>query len=257
MDFMKYDFNVTDIRLVCHVPKNGGSRVHKNRASHGVVFYPSGEREYLFDGGRSINVCKNKIAYLPQSSTYVVNVSAPGDCYAINFMLSEEVDFEPFSVKIKNSEQISELFRSCLKIWKERKRGYQMECKAYLYRILCILQREAEDDYLPNEKARLIAPAVDYLREKYTSDDVSIARLSALCGITPEYFRRVFRGVFGTSPLSYINNLKLNNARELLDSGMYTVSDSARASGYSDMSHFSREFKKKYGVSPRDYVGRR
>ena len=56
----------------------------------------------------------------------------------------------------------------------------------------------------------------------------------------------------GVSPLAYINSLKITRAKELLLSGMYTVTEVAFMSGYSDISHFSREFKKSTGVSPRN-----
>ncbi|MDD6214022.1 MAG: helix-turn-helix transcriptional regulator [Firmicutes bacterium] len=74
-----------------------------------------------------------------------------------------------------------------------------------------------------------------------------------MCGITPEYFRKIFRTYYGTSPVKYINELKLSHAKELLSSGMYSVTDAALQSGYSDMSFFSREFKKNTDVTPKDY----
>ncbi|MBQ8232699.1 MAG: helix-turn-helix domain-containing protein [Lachnospiraceae bacterium] len=48
----------------------------------------------------------------------------------------------------------------------------------------------------------------------------------------------------------YINNLKISRAKELLSSGMYTVTQAAEMSGYTDVSHFSREFKKATGAAP-------
>ena len=79
------------------------------------------------------------------------------------------------------------------------------------------------------------------------------SRLSRMCGITPEYFRRIFAGVYGISPKRYIENLKLTRAKELLQSGMYSVTEAATLSGYTDMSHFSRCFKKYTGVAPKNF----
>lgn len=55
-------------------------------------------------------------------------------------------------------------------------------------------------------------------------------------------------------PIKYINNLKMTRAKELLSSGMYTVSEVCFLSGYKDESYFSREFKKHFNLSPREYT---
>ena len=75
-----------------------------------------------------------------------------------------------------------------------------------------------------------------------------------MCGITPEYFRKLFCGFYGVSPIKYINALKLSRAEELLASQMYSVTEAAEMSGYTDMSHFSREFKKHTGMSPTEFI---
>ena len=51
----------------------------------------------------------------------------------------------------------------------------------------------------------------------------------------------------------YINDLKISHAKELLASGMYSVTEAALQSGYADLSHFSREFKKTVGISPKKF----
>ena len=82
---------------------------------------------------------------------------------------------------------------------------------------------------------------------------ISAEKLSELCGVSYEYFRRTFHRFYNCSPVKYINNLKLTRAKELLKSGMYTVSETAILSGFSDLSHFSRFFKANVGVLPSDY----
>ena len=72
--------------------------------------------------------------------------------------------------------------------------------------------------------------------------------------MSESYFRRIFLKNYGISPIKYINNLKIERAKELLTSGLYTVSDVAELSGFHDESYFSREFKKHSGKTPKEYV---
>lgn len=77
--------------------------------------------------------------------------------------------------------------------------------------------------------------------------------LSQNANISYEYFRRIFENVYGVSPVKYLNKLRIDRAKELLNSGMYTVADAAFQSGFSDISYFSRFFKKETGLSPSEY----
>jgi len=53
--------------------------------------------------------------------------------------------------------------------------------------------------------------------------------------------------------MQYVGRLRLARARELLDRSRLNVAEVARASGFCDPFHFSRVFKREFGVSPRNY----
>ena len=82
---------------------------------------------------------------------------------------------------------------------------------------------------------------------------LTMAELAQMCGVSETYFRRIFLNAKGCSPIDYINNLKLSRAKELLGSGMYSISEVAEQSGFHDESYFSRFFKKQTGVAPSKY----
>lgn len=251
--FMNYDFNISKIILACYVPAGSGQAVHKNRAGHGLAVNLEGIKEYEFSDNKKIVVKQNDIIYLPKHSNYKVTSTVSGACYAINFDLFEDIFFEPFVINIKNHSQIIERFRLAKNIWEKKKNGYIMKCKAELYNILYTMQQEYFSEYIPKNKLEIIRPAITYIHEKYTGEAISIEKLSDTCKITPEYFRRIFKSFYGISPVKYINNLKITRAKELIESGMYSVTDAAIQAGYTDMSHFSREFKKATGSCPSEY----
>lgn len=252
-NFMNYDFNINKIVIACFVPGDGGTAVHQNRPSHGLAFNMSGKKLYVFSGGEELAVNANEIIYLPKGSDYHVVLKEKGDCFAINFDFDEDKSFSPFVTKPKNPFVVVGHFRNANKVWCQKKQSYITECKAELYNVISSMQRDYFTDYLPQSKYEIIAPAIERIHEKYLTESISIVSLAEMCGITPEYFRKIFKNFMGMSPVRYINNLRITRSRELLLTGLYSVGEVCFMSGFHDESRFSREFKKNTGVPPSEY----
>jgi AraC-like DNA-binding protein len=251
--FLSEDICVTRVRLACSVGAAEGAPIHKDRPAYGVVYYTHGADRYLFSTGEVLDVGAGDVLFLPRGASYAVEEISPSLCYAINFDISEQTTHAPFSLSVKNGTDVGGAFATAERAWRHKDAGYQAACRAQLYHILSQLQAEHQAAYLGKEKHALIAPAVERIHADYTGDGVSVAALAALCGITPEYFRAIFRGIYHTSPLKYINDLRLMRAAELIASGEYSVSEAARRSGFADPAHFSRAFKTRFGVPPVAY----
>lgn len=253
-DFMNYNFNIENIVIACFVAPGEGVATHSNRPSHGLALNMGGDKIYSFSDGKKLISKKNDIIYLPKHSYYHVSANTPGACYAINFNISEEVNFNEFTFNCKNIHEFIDLYKRAEHIWRFKKPGFEMKCKAELYNILFNMQNEFNMEYISKNTFEIIRPAVDFIHENYTAEPLTISELSKMCNITPEYFRRIFKNFYGTSPIKYINNLKITRAKELINSGLYSVQGAAELSGYSDLSHFSREFKKATGTPPSQYI---
>lgn len=251
--FDESDFYVKNIVLACYVGKGSGDRIHHDRPSHGLAFHMSGLRQYTFKTGEILTVHPNDLIYLPRYSDYEVTTLEAGDCYAVNFDIPSDAVYTPFVLKVKNTSGILEYFKNAKAAWESKKEGYLFECTADLYNIICLMTEEQTLHYASKDKRDRILSAVNYIHENYTGETLSIAELAGSCGITPEYFRSIFKSIYGVSPKMYINRLKIARAEELLSSGLYSVTEAARLSGYTDLSHFSREFKKATGKAPQNY----
>ena len=256
-NFMNSDFNITNIILAIYVKPGTGDPIHKNRASHGIAvnISPNSDdtKKYVFSDNKTVLVGQNEIVYMPKGSSYTVSSKNSGNCYAINFDISENNDFEPFSFKLKNASAFIKEFEKATELWKNKNTAFHMQCKAVLYNIISMLQSEYNSKYMTRSTANLIAPAVEYIKKNYTNENICIPELSAMCDISEDYFRKIFKNTFGISPRKYINELKISYSKELITSGMYTITEAAELSGYTDMSYFSREFKKAFGICPADY----
>jgi AraC-like DNA-binding protein len=100
-------------------------------------------------------------------------------------------------------------------------------------------------DYAALKKAR------DYLHSRHTTV-VSSVELEAVTGLNRYDLARQFKSVYGTSPYRYLLMRRLEATREGLHDGA-TLADLAAASGFADQAHFTRMFKKAYGMTPAHY----
>lgn len=252
-DFFDCNFNISKVELVCFVEDGQGERLHPNRSSYGLAMHTGGEIIYTFNGQKDFTVRQNDIIFLPQNSNYVVNRILKGSCYAINFNIVDEISLNPFVIKVKDYGRIFNMFQSAERAFRQKNTDYEMMCKSELYSIICAMHREYNSSYISSKKKYIISPALEYIHSEYTNGNISIEYLSELCGVSPAYFRRIFLSCYGTSPIKYINNLKLERAKELLSSGLYSVRDVIELSGFNEPCYFNRFFKKETGITPKEF----
>jgi AraC-like DNA-binding protein len=101
-------------------------------------------------------------------------------------------------------------------------------------------------------RARL---ARDYL-EAHATRAVTSGDLEAVTGLDRFALARHFRAAFATSPHRYLLMRRLQQARVMIGAGE-GLSDVAFATGFADQSHFTRHFKKAYGVTPGQWASLR
>lgn len=63
----------------------------------------------------------------------------------------------------------------------------------------------------------------------------------------------MFVKYLGINYIEYVNTLRLEKAKEMLGNSKMNVSEVAERTGFESLSYFSKQFKKKYGVSPQDF----
>lgn len=85
------------------------------------------------------------------------------------------------------------------------------------------------------------------------SDALTIAALSHLVGMSSYHFLRVFRRIVGSTPHQYIIRQRMHRAATRLLESTVSVSDIAFGAGFGDLSTFNRQFKRLFGVTPRQY----
>ncbi|MBO9400496.1 AraC family transcriptional regulator [Shimia sp. R9_3] len=99
--------------------------------------------------------------------------------------------------------------------------------------------------------ASRISRTIAYIRANFKTQ-IPVADLAAESGMSASAFHEHFKAVTSTTPLQYQKELRLLEARRLLSIGSLTVAATAYDVGYESPTQFSREYSRKFGISPSD-----
>ncbi len=94
--------------------------------------------------------------------------------------------------------------------------------------------------------------AIDYINEHY-SESVTLNEVAEHTFVTTFYISRMFKKELGTSFIDYLNDIRIEKAKELLKDVKYKSYEVASLVGIPDPHYFSRLFKKHSGISPSEY----
>ena len=94
--------------------------------------------------------------------------------------------------------------------------------------------------------------SIAHIKTSYT-EEISIPELAAMEGLSVSRYNAVFKESTGVSPVKYITDLRITHACSLLQSTNLHVKEIGVMVGYKDNHFFSKAFKAKIGMSPREY----
>ena len=89
--------------------------------------------------------------------------------------------------------------------------------------------------------------------EKQYREEISLETLSKELGVSKSYISHIFSDKIHMNFRDYINSMRLNEAKALLGQDDLNITDIALGCGFGTVRTFNRAFKKKFGVSPREY----
>lgn len=98
----------------------------------------------------------------------------------------------------------------------------------------------------------VVKAAMQYIREHY-AEHISLSEVADSVYVSPWHLSKLINGCLGQSFFDIVNGLRIQRAKELLPDPALKVHEVALQVGYSDVAHFSKNFKKAVGVSPMEF----
>ncbi len=258
MQMSDFDVQLSEILLVhrnTHVPDFRWTQYRDGRNADGLVFCIRGRALYEF-GTETLELTAGQCLFLPVGCRYILR-SAGEEAfqhYTVNFQLADarfpETAASGHHVTDPGQASLFEKrLEHLLSVWQGKGSGYAVLAKSILYELLYLYFSDVGRTARNGSDWQRLLPAIRALDQRYT-EDIPIAELSRMCALSETHFRRLFVAVTGTSPADYRIKKRILRAKDLLASGLYSVGETARETGFSDPSYFSRVFRAHTGLSP-------
>jgi len=95
---------------------------------------------------------------------------------------------------------------------------------------------------------------LQYIEEHMADQDFNIPELSVHIGMSQPVLYKKIRAITDLSVNDFIKTIRLKKALQLLEQRTYNISEIAYLVGFNDPKYFSREFRKHYGQTPKEYL---
>ncbi len=248
MVFLEKDFSVK-ILSVQHLSWKFNNTNVLPRPFNALSFRIKGNSRFS-DNKTTVNLSDGDVLFMPKGVGYHLS-SGEEEIIVVHFDIEGESQdyFESFSPIHPRSYE--NLFNDLLLEWQTREPGYYLKAMSIFYALLARIKRHINT--ADNPSYSKIKKSVEYLHRNFTDCYLNIDELCTLSNMSDTYFRKLFFEVYKSSPLKFINELRINYAAELLKTGYYTVETVSEKSGFGDSKYFSTVFKKYKNCSPSAY----
>lgn len=225
--------------------------------------------QYVVDGqgalvlqGKRYHLKKGDLFYLPKNCVlsyfadelnpyeyYWVGVDGPTAKQIINRMgISKE---QP--VKRVEAELVVPVFEAIRVALNKDSLVGLVEANAHLLELTAVLLSTEECNSLPLKRASVehVNKAVSFIESSF-SQDVNVTAIADAVGLKRTYFSAIFKRHTGVSPVEYLMNYRIDQAKAMLAGGM-PVTEVALSCGFNSPANFSAQFKRITGHTPSLY----
>ena len=163
-------------------------------------------------------------------------------------------DYLPyFSPAVIFHSELASLLRELHMIIMEEEKDFRKE-EIFFFLLEQLIEEFSEEGIEQSgpEENRETKIICNYLEKNYMKN-ITLDELSGLTGLSKYYLLRSFTKQKGISPYGYLETIRIDRAKKLLEQGVLPI-EAALQTGFTDQSHFSNFFKKFIGLTPKQYM---
>jgi AraC-like DNA-binding protein len=156
--------------------------------------------------------------------------------------------------RIHDINSLDAIFKKMLYLMRTNYYYGGQQCSAYLYQFFIEFNRVVNMQNGTQDSAKLnqLQPVIDYLNTNYRKD-ITLAELSDLIGLSPQYLCRLFKECLNLRPFEYLARKRVQQAKLLLLEDKLNINEIASEVGYNDCSYFCAVFKRHEMLSPAEF----
>ena len=163
-------------------------------------------------------------------------------------------DYLPyFSPAVIFHSELASLLRELHMIIMEEEKDFRKE-EIFFFLLEQLIEEFSEEGIEQSgpEENRETKIICNYLEKNYMKN-ITLDELSGLTGLSKYYLLRSFTKQKGISPYRYLETIRIDRAKKLLEKGVLPI-EAALQTGFTDQSHFTNFFKKFIGLTPKQYM---
>lgn len=243
--FFSDDLNI-EIIDIFYADRTKSKYLTPKRPFHILTKRISGYSDMIF---KNISFCvgTDDLLYIPANIEYVRQSYDDEKILAIHFNIINREYFNPDTIKV-DPEKCDSVFFEIYRIWNQKNLGYKYKCTALLYDYLSTIISKKQ---LSNT-ALVLEKSIEYIKNNF-DQKIYIKDLAKMSNLCENQYRKIFKKEFGSSPIEYINKLRVNTAKSKLSSGYFSMYEISELCGFSTQKYFNKIFKKETGKSPSQY----
>ena len=245
------DFRIDQIYII--VVKNENANFffeNPARQWDGFVLFTAGEGTFTAPDGTVHPFTRGTLTPFHRDDHYSFSASAPCSYVTSAFDFSD--DSRAVSSLLPHiltcTEEQMETAVRMTEIWQSHQWDSPLRCRILLLQFyLTLLEHHAFPDTPPTNRA--VALALEYIHANFRTN-FKMEDLARFCSVSPSHLRTIFPAQVGETILDYREKLRIKAAREMLESGVFSVKEVAYELGYCDVYHFSKRFAARTGIPP-------
>ncbi|TDQ08101.1 AraC family transcriptional regulator [Pedobacter metabolipauper] len=157
-------------------------------------------------------------------------------------------------MKIGFSSDVRRLFADLMQAVKHAHIGYHQQLAGIAIQLLGVIHNMSRNLMCNDNdiKQKLISKAKFIIQES-TEENLDMETVASQLPMGYSLFRKIFKKFTGLSPNQYYIDIRIERAKQLLETTLLNISEIGFQTGFETVSYFSKVFKDKTGVSPKEY----